>query len=85
MLFSKELYVFTDDLPVFQMSCRTEILSAPLGSNISTALPGCFKTPVVLLYSSGLKQFDIFSFYFFLWEVNMFLNSILEIAPQFHL
>lgn len=65
MLFSEEPYVFTDDLLVFQMSCRREILGTLLGSKISTALPGYFKTPVVLLYSPGLKQFDFFFLFIF--------------------
>lgn len=43
MLFSEELYSFIDDVPVFQMSCGTEILGTLLGSKISTALPGCLE------------------------------------------
>lgn len=50
MLFSKELYGFIDDVPVFQMSCGREILDTFLGSKISTALPGCLKPPTVLFW-----------------------------------
>lgn len=97
MLFSEELYSFIGDVlysfigdvPVFQMSCGKEILGILLGSKISTALPGCLKAPLVLFWFKAVRFFFFpfsFSFlFFFLCDVNMFLNSILEIAPQFHL
>lgn len=78
---------FIDHVPVFQMSCGKEILSTLLGTKILTALPGCLKTPMVLFWFKAVRF--IILFYFFLFfsvcDVNMFLNSILEIALQFPL
>lgn len=55
MLFSEDLYSFIGDVPVFHMSCGKEILSTVLGSKISTALPGCWKTPMVLFWFEAVR------------------------------
>lgn len=65
MLFSEELYRFIDDVPVFQMSCGTEILGTLLGSKISTALPGCLEAPMVLFWFKAVQFFSNFFFLFF--------------------
>lgn len=91
MLFSEELYNFIDDMPVFQISYRKEILSILLGSKISRALLGCLKTPMVVFWLKTISLIDLnfslslFIFFFSLCDVNMFLNSFREIALQFHL
>lgn len=50
MLLSEELCGFTDDVPVFQMNCQRKILSALLGSKVSTDDLGCLKSPAVLFW-----------------------------------